>query len=131
MKNFIVLLCFFIFTSLSLADDNFSFEFEWGDIKKCTSGNPNRVDNPIFKLSSVPEGTVLLKFRMTDKNATSYNHGGGKAEYTGNNIIEPGAFKYKSPCPPSGKHTYEWRIIAYDKDKNKLGIIKATRKYPE
>ncbi len=131
MRLLIILLFFYTFSNLSLADDNFSFEFEWGDIKKCTSGNPNRVENPIFKLSSVPEGTVLLKFRMKDLDVPSYNHGGGKTEYTGNNIIEPGVFKYKSPCPPRGKHTYEWRITAYDKENNKLGIAKASTKYPE
>ena len=131
MKNIFLVLTFFLITVFSVADDNFSFEFEWGDIKECSTGNPNRVNNPIFKLSSVPEETVLLKFRMTDKNVPSYNHGGGKVKYSGANIIEPGAFKYKSPCPPGKTHTYEWRVIAYDKDKKKLGVAKATRKYPE
>ena len=58
----------------------------------------------------------------------SYNHGGGKTEYKGNNAIAPGAFKYKSPCPPGRTHTYEWKVIAYD-DNKKLGSAVAQRKY--
>ena len=45
---------------------------------------------------------------MTDLDAGSYNHGGGKVKVDQSTIaIEPGAFKYYSPCPPSGKHRYE------------------------
>ena len=68
---------------------------------------------------------------MKDKNVPSYNHGGGKTEYKGNNTINPGAFKYKSPCPPGRTHTYEWKVIAYDGDNKKLGSAVAQRKYPE
>jgi len=46
-------------------------------------------------------------------------------------VIQPGAFKYKSPCPPSGSHTYEWTITAIGDKKKKLGKAKATREYPE
>ena len=131
MRQIIILINSLILLSVSAYSDDFKLEFEWGDIKECSTGNPNRVNNPIFKLSSVPEETVLLKFRMTDKNVPSYNHGGGKVEYLGANIIEPGAFKYKSPCPPSGSHTYEWTITAIGDKKKKLGKAKATREYPE
>tara|TARA_B100002051_G_scaffold64244_1_gene60991 strand:+ start:385 stop:636 length:252 start_codon:yes stop_codon:yes gene_type:complete len=82
-------------------------------------------------LESVPEGTVLLKFSLKDKNVPSYRHGGGKVNYTRNDTISPGAFKCKSPCPLRKVHTYEWKVIAYDKNKKKLGTAKATRKYPE
>ena len=109
----------------------FSFTFEWGDLKLCTSGRPNRVTNPVFKLSNIPEGTVLLKFKMTDLKVRNYNHGGGKMEYNGETIIDSGAFKYKSPCPPNGSHKYEWRIRAYDANDDKIGSAKFVRKYPE
>ena len=97
-------LAFFLFTSIVNAGE-FGLEFEWGNLKKCNTGNPNKVDNPIFTLTDVPEGTKILQFKMVDKNAPGYYHGGGKVEYSGQNTIEPGAFKYKSPCPPGGVHT--------------------------
>jgi len=71
---------------------------------------------------------------MTDLDVPSYNHGGGTVEYTGNNIIEPGAFTYLSPCPPSGSHSYQWTATARKKTGmlgGSLGKAKATRKYPE
>ena len=129
---FILFSTIFIFTNLSFADD-FSLEFEWGDIKKCTwTGSGKKAQNPIFKLSNVPEGTISLNFRMTDKSYQNSDHGGGRVEYKGNDIREPGQFKYWSPCPPRNKqHTYEWRVVAKDKDNKALGITKAKREYPE
>ena len=118
-------------TPLSCLAEEFSISFEWGDIKKCNTGNPNRVSNPRFTLTNVPEGTKFLKFKMKDKNVPSYNHGGGKIEYFGENVIEPGAFKYKSPCPPGGRHTYEWSVTAQSKKNGgKLDVAKAKKKYP-
>ena len=129
-KIFLVLIIYLISTISAYAE--FSFSFEWGDIKKCTSGKPNRVSNPIFNLTSVPEGTVELRFKMKDKDVPNYNHGGGKIKnYSGETTIQPGAFKYKSPCPPDGTHTYEWTITAIGDKKKKLGKAVATRNYPE
>ena len=131
MKNFLLIILIYFFTTIS-AFAEFSFTFEWGDIKKCTTGNPNKVSNPIFNLVDVPDGTVELRFRMKDKDVPNYNHGGGKIKnYSGETTIQPGAFKYKSPCPPSGSHTYEWTITAIGDKKKKLGKAKATREYPE
>ncbi len=123
-------LAFFLFTSIVNAGE-FGLEFEWGNLKSCTSGNPNNVQNPIFTLTDVPEGTKILQFKMVDKNAPGYYHGGGKVEYSGQNTIEPGAFKYKSPCPPGGVHTYVWTVTAKNEKKKKIGKAKAQRKYPE
>jgi len=131
MKKITLILTVFLLTSLN-ANAEFSFTFQWGDIKKCTSGNPNRVTNPIFTLTKVPEGTKELRFKMKDKDVPSYNHGGGKIKnYTGETTIQPGAFKYKSPCPPDGSHNYEWTITAIGDKKKKIGKAKAQRKYPE
>ncbi len=130
MRRIILIIALTLLSASAFSND-FKLEFEWGNIKKCNTGNPNRVDNPIFRLKSVPDGTVLLKFRMKDKNVPSYNHGGWKTEYEGNDTIDPGVFKYKSPCPPGRTHTYEWKVIAYDKDNKKLGSAVAQRKYPE
>ena len=73
-----------------------------------------------------------LRFKMKDKDVPNYNHGGGKIKnYSGETTIQPGAFKYKSPCPPDGTHTYEWTITAIGDKKKKLGKAVATRNYPE
>ena len=45
----------------------FSFEFDWSDLKKCTTGNPNTVKNPIFIQENVPNGTKFIYFKLTDK----------------------------------------------------------------
>jgi len=130
MKKILLIISIYFLNTLN-AFAEFSFTFEWGDIKKCTDGNPNTVKNPIFTLVNVPKGTTELRFNMKDKNVPQYYHGGGKIKnYGGETVIQPGAFKYKSPCPPSGSHKYEWTITAIG-DKKKLGTAKATRKYPE
>ena len=41
--------------------------------------------------------------------------GGGKIEYFGENVMEPSALKYKSSCPPGGRHTYKWTVTAQSK----------------
>jgi phosphatidylethanolamine-binding protein (PEBP) family uncharacterized protein len=123
-----------VFGSHSMAND-FSFSFDWGDLKSCRSGSPNTVKNPVFYLENVPQETTWIYFKMTDKNARSYRHGGGWVKYEGKNTINREHFNYKSPCPPGGVHEYEWTATAF-KDKNKkksnrLSTSKASRKYPE
>lgn len=110
--------------------DDFAIEFEWGDFPRCTTGSPKQVENPVFTLSNVPEGTAEIRFRMKDRNAPGYRHGGGKVAYSGQSMIEPGAFKYASPCPPMGKHTYEWTATAVDGNGDTLAKAKARKKYP-
>ena len=117
--------------SQSVLADEFSFEFEWGKIPKCTSGYPNQVPNPIFTLKNVPEAAVEIKFRMKDLDAPMYRHGGGEFKYTAQSRIEPGAFTYKSPCPPSGTHTYRWKAKVLDANGDELAEATAKRKYPE
>ena len=134
MKTMKFAAAFFVSSAIAFsaptAAQAFSLSFSWGNLKKCTSGRPNRVSNPKFKLSGVPEGTKKIKFRMKDLNVSSYNHGGGTVKYDGNNTIQPGAFKYASPCPPSGRHTYEWTATATGSGGKKLGTAKAKKKYP-
>ena len=108
----------------------FRFTFEWGDIPLCTSGNPNRVDNPSFSLSNVPQGTTEIHFRLQDLDVPSFNHGGGTVAYKNQDVIEPGAFQYESPCPPGGKHTYEWTATAVDGYGGEVGKARARKEYP-
>ena len=118
--------------TLPAAAPAFEITFTWGDIKLCTSGRPNTVPNPTFTLKDVPEGTTFIKFQMVDLDYRPYNHGGGTIAYSGQSTIAPGAFKYKSPCPPGGTHNYEWTATAQSKKSGgKLGTAKARRDYPE
>ena len=121
-----------LLVSPSLADD-FTLSFEWGDIPLCTTGSPNKVPNPRFLLANVPEKTKIIVFKLNDLDAPNYDHGGGKISYTGNDVIEPGAFKYMSPCPPGGSHRYVWKATAKESDgffSGSLGTAKAMKQYP-
>ena len=109
----------------------FEINFTWDGLKLCTSGNPNRVANPAFALKGVPEGTKFIRFKLVDLDVPQYNHGGGVVKYTGQSTIQPGAFKYKSPCPPNGKHTYQWTATAQTKKNGgKIATAQKARQYP-
>ena len=116
--------------SVSASAADFSFSFDWGALKKCTSGNPNTVSNPRFGLRNVPPGTATIQFRMVDLAVPGYPHGVGKVKYSGGSSIEPGAFKYQSPCPPGGRHPYQWTATALDAGGKKLATAKAQKQYP-
>lgn len=130
MKSILLALAVF---SLSIGQAlAFEINFDWSGLKRCTTGKPNTVTNPKFTLKDVPDGTKYIRFKLVDRDVPGYNHGGGVVAWDGKNVIQPGAFKYKSPCPPSGKHTYEWTATAQSaKSGGKLAVAKARRKYPE
>lgn len=119
-----------LFAGMSTTAQAFSLQFDWGDISRCTTGSPNTVKNPIFTLKDVPEGTKKLRFKLRDLNVRSYNHGGGTVAYTGASKITPGAFTYKSPCPPNGRHNYQWSATALDANNKSIGTAKAKKRYP-
>jgi len=125
---------FTILTTLALtapAAQAFEIGFSWKGLKLCTTGNPNRVPNPQFTLKDVPAGTKYIRFKLVDRDVPGYNHGGGLVAYSGQSTIEPGAFKYKSPCPPNGSHTYEWRATAQSrKNGGRIDMATSERKYP-
>jgi len=105
--------------------------FDWSGLKLCHSGYPNIVQNPIFTVRNVPAGTKFIRFRLQDKDAPSFEHGGGKIAYVGQSTIKPGAFRYQSPCPPSGRHLYEWTATALSgRYGATLGVARAAKKYP-
>lgn len=115
------------------AAEDFSISFTWDGLKSCTSGNPNRVGNPNFVVKGLPEGTQYVRFSLKDLDVPSYNHGGGVVKMSADGTVPSGAFKYKSPCPPNGVHTYEWTAVARTKKSGgtKLGVATAQRNYPE
>ncbi|MCP5074366.1 MAG: hypothetical protein GY947_13900 [Rhodobacteraceae bacterium] len=110
----------------------FEISFQWGPLKSCTSGRPNTVTNPEFRLRDVPAGTKYIRFKLKDNDAPGYNHGGGTVAFDGQSAIKSGAFKYKSPCPPNGVHTYVWTATAQKKKGGgKISSARASREYPE
>ena len=133
MKNICILMVLICCLWMTAAEaDEFSLSFEWGDIPPCGNGQPNSVPNPIFILANVPEGTKFIRFDMTDLDMPSYNHGGGTVAYTGQTVINPGAFTYASPCP-IGVHQYEWTAKAKKKKRffnRAIGVAKAVKNYP-
>ncbi len=117
--------------SAGMAQAEFSLSFEWGDIPLCKTGRPNTVGAPAFVLKDLPVGTARVDFRLKDRNVPSYNHGGGKVKISTGGQLPFGTFKYKSPCPPSGSHTYEWTATARSASGKALGKARARRPYPE
>lgn len=109
---------------------DFSLSFDWGNIKRCTSGNPGSVPNPVFRLRGLPANTASIRFKMVDLDAPGFAHGGGTVKYAGKTTIGPGAFRYRSPCPPNGRHTYQWTAAALDARGRKIAEAKARRQYP-
>ena len=127
ISSLAVVLAFF--AAPAFAD--FKVSFEWGDIPKCTTGNPNTVGNPVFKLQGVPAGTTSIQFKLKDRDVPGYDHAGSKRlGISGDGTVPTGVFKYKSPCPPNGVHTYEWTSTARNGNKV-IGQAVAQRKYPE
>ena len=112
------------------AHAEFAIAFDWSGLKLCNTGNPNRVGNPAFVVKGLPKGTDNVEFRLTDLNVPSYNHGGGKLLMSADGKPPPGLFKYASPCPPDGVHTYEWMATARQGNKV-LARAKAQHNYPE
>lgn len=130
MRRLFVLLVAGLLPAAAIAEEQMKLTFSWGDIPLCTTGRPNIVPNPEFELSGVPPGTERVDFRMTDLDVPAYNHGGGSVAVTGDGKIAPGAFTYKSPCPPGAVHTYEWIAEAIGHGRV-LATASAQRRYPE
>ena len=108
----------------------FELGFDWGNIPRCTSGTPNRVASPTFTVSGLPAGTAAIKFKLSDQDVPGFDHGGGTAPYAGGATVASGAFRYLSPCPPNGRHTYSWSATAVDASGKRLDTGKASKQYP-
>jgi phosphatidylethanolamine-binding protein (PEBP) family uncharacterized protein len=99
--------------------------FDWGPTQKCFDSK-----SPPIKLSGVPEGTVKLDIRMVDLNVVDFVHGGGKVVYSGQNTLPYGAFTYRGPCPPTGRHKYRFTVKAFDAKGKVLAKAAADRMFP-
>ena len=101
-------------------------EFSWEGIAACTH------DSPELRVSAVPDGTADLRVRLKDISLPEWNHGGGKVKHDGSGVIPAGALKlgYNGPCQPSGRHTYEFSVMAVDADGVIIGFGKARHSFP-
>lgn len=131
MKRILLPACMIVFAPMAQAAD-FELKFSsWGGIPLCSSGQPGMVGNPSFQLNNLPEGTTSVQLRLKDLDVPGYNHGGSKRlNIREDGRIAAGTFRYKSPCPPSGVHTYEWTATARKGGKS-LGSASARRRYPD
>jgi phosphatidylethanolamine-binding protein (PEBP) family uncharacterized protein len=84
----------------------------------------------VFKLKNLPEGTNKVVFKLKDLDVPQYNHGGGTVKLSSGGTMPGGVFKYKSPCPPDGPHTYEWTATAKKGGKT-LAKASASKVYPK
>lgn len=110
------------------AQTGFAIMPSWEGIVAC-NGRPVSSPSPRFKVANPPAGTVQLDFKMTDLDAPTFNHGGGKAAYGGGGEVAAGAFTFTGPCPPA-THRYEWSAVARDAQGKSLGSARAVMKYP-
>ncbi len=86
--------------------------------------------SPEITVGNVPEGTKSFKVKLIDFQARSYNHGGGTVDNDGSGKIAEGALdSYKGPCPPSGKHTYQFTVKALDGEGDTLASGTAKQKF--
>ena len=102
-----------------------SISFKW-----CGKGSP------ATKVSGIPAGTKMLRFKLTDHQAPSYHHGGGDYPASGGSVSVPcGALKasgYEGPHPPPPEvHDYEWTVTALDASGSAIAVGSAVRKFPQ
>jgi phosphatidylethanolamine-binding protein (PEBP) family uncharacterized protein len=105
---------------------NLGVNFNLEPKHKCSSVSPK------ITVSNIPAGTKELKVVLIDRDVPTWNHGGGILSYKGSGVIPEGALKsgYNGPCPPSGSHTYEFKVKAIDAKGVIAGIGSNTQSFP-
>lgn len=101
-------------------------DFSWEGVQACSH------ESPEIRVSNIPDGTSQLLVRLTDVSVPAWNHGGGRLTYDGSEIIPAGALDigYNGPCPPDGRHKYEFSIMAVDAEGVIIGFGKARQSFP-
>lgn len=92
--------------------------YQWSESDQCSRVSPK------ISVSGIPPGTTQLKATLHDLDVPSWDHGGGKVVYTGQPSIKKGELKsgYNGPCPPSGTHTYQFKVKAIDAEGTIIGL---------
>lgn len=101
-------------------------DFSWKGIKACTH------ESPEIRVSNIPDGTTELRVKLKDISVPAWNHGGGRIEHDGSGIIPAGALDigYNGPCPPGGRHKYEFSVMAVNAEDVIIGFGKARQSFP-
>jgi hypothetical protein len=101
-------------------------DFSWAGIQACSH------ESPEIRVSNVPEGAEELRVKLQDISLPAWNQGGGTVKHDGSGIIPAGALKvgYNGPCPPSGRHKYEFSVMAVNADGVIIGFGKARQSFP-
>ena len=93
--------------------------------------------SPEFSVRGVPSATRTLNFRMIDKIAPQFQHGGGSIPVTGSStvMVPCGSLSggsYVGPNPPPPRvHEYEWTVTALDSGGKALAAGQIVKKFPE
>jgi phosphatidylethanolamine-binding protein (PEBP) family uncharacterized protein len=103
----------------------FAGDVTWDGTKSCFDPQ-----SPPFTMSGVPAGTKQLRFAMKDLDAPNFAHGDGTVTYNAQPQIARGAFSYRGPCPPQGRHRYQWTVEALDAAGKTLSTATITKKFP-
>jgi Phosphatidylethanolamine-binding protein len=74
----------------------FGASFSWSGIGACGR------TSPAFTIHDAPKETASLRFRMNDKDAPNFQHGGSTIPYNGSGGVPAGTIDYIGPCPPAG-----------------------------
>jgi phosphatidylethanolamine-binding protein (PEBP) family uncharacterized protein len=101
-------------------------DFSWEGIQPCTH------ESPEIRVSAIPDGTSELRVNLRDISMPAWNHGGGNVINDGSGIIPAGALNigYNGPCPPRGRHKYEFSVMAMNADGVIIGFGKVRRSFP-
>jgi phosphatidylethanolamine-binding protein (PEBP) family uncharacterized protein len=90
--------------------------------------------SPSFRIGQIPAASRSLRFKLVDRDAPAWNHGGGELRLSGPSANVPcGSISsgYNGPNPPAGQtHTYEWTVTALDVSGTAIAIGTASKKYP-
>jgi phosphatidylethanolamine-binding protein (PEBP) family uncharacterized protein len=83
-------------------------DFTFGPKHKCQGISPE------IRLSNVPGGVASYEITLTDLDVPSFHHWKQTLPASSPIIQEGAGSGYFGPCPPSGTHRYEIRIVARD-----------------
>ena len=101
-------------------------EFSWEGIQACTH------ESPEIQVSDIPDGTTELLVTLKDVSVPEWNHGSGRVKHDGSGVIPAGALNigYNGPCPPEGRHKYEFSVMAVNAEGIIIGVGKARQSFP-
>jgi|SRR5215468_1001648 len=83
-------------------------DFTFGPKHKCQGISPE------IRLGNVPGGIASYEVTLTDLDVPSFHHWSQTVRAEGPIIREGAGSSYFGPCPPSGTHRYQIKVVALD-----------------